>query len=402
METAVGGKEKSWRPLLILAFMLAFTGAGFVQKYAGLVGVAAYTALMILLVGAIEKWGDNLRKVGERWFFPLAGGACVGLLAMFAILNPWEDGKGPGKSSDRDEGLNLAVERVFRGETPYYPPNPTAGPLSVLPGGVALAAPFVWIGDSGYQNIFWLAAFFAVARRHFKDRLLAMGWLALPILVSPAVAYEYISGGDLIANGIYVPVSFVVAHYAFAGSPARRWKQLVACMLVGLCLTSRSNYPLLLPVFMAMVWRAAGWRLALIATAVVAFVMLLLVVPFYLNDPAGFTPLMSRHKLGSVDHVFPHASWMLAGLTAFAGLLAGMALLVRRTGCLMDSVFRACAVVMMLPMVLLVALQSAVKCQVDMSLMHDRFGLIFLYSALLGWGGCLLGPSGGEGVSSAK
>lgn len=382
-----------FRANILLAFLLAFAGSGFVQKYAGTAGVLAYAAVLAGGLCVLSIWGRPIHALASRWFVALGCVSAVALIALFAILNPWEDGKGPGKSSDRDEGLNMAVERVFDGETPYYPANPIAGPLSILPGAVALAAPFVALGDSGYQNVFWIFAFFGLAVWHFRDRTLALSWVMIAVLASPAVAYEYISGGDLIANGIYVPLSFALAFHVWRKPEAAAWLKGLACVFVGVCLTSRSNLPFLMPLFGAAIWRLAGFRQALVAAGIVAAVILLLTVPIYLHDPEGFTPLMSRQKLAAVDHVIPHASWLLVGGTALAGVLAGVLLLRGRDTDVTTWVFRYGALVMIFPMVFLVVLQSVTGGRPDFSLMHDRFALLYLFFALLGWGHHLFGGS---------
>ena len=44
-------------------------------------------------------------------------------------------------------------------------------------------------------------------------------------------------------------------------------------------------------------------------------------------------------------------------------------------------------------MIFLVALQSVMSGRPDFSLMHDRFALLYLFFALLGWGQHLFGGS---------
>ena len=128
--------------VLILALLIAFPSTGFVQKYAGLPGVAAYVAIVIGLVFLTTASVKRLAPWLVRHFRVLVAVAVAGLAAGFVVVHPFEDGRGPGKSSDRNEGLEIAVNRMVNGETPYYPSNPQAGPLSGPAGSTVLAAPF--------------------------------------------------------------------------------------------------------------------------------------------------------------------------------------------------------------------------------------------------------------------
>jgi hypothetical protein len=129
-------------------------------------------------------------------------------------------------------------------------------------------------------------------------------------------------------------------------------------------------------------------------------VIILLTVPIYLHDPAGFTPLISRKKLALVDHAIPHMSWYLVGITALVGAVVAIRLL-RRSDDVLEAVFRYGAIVMIAPMLLLVLVHSAVSGRLEFGLMLDRFGLLFLFFAVLGWGKNLFGkpvyaPSSGD------
>ena len=374
----------------IVTLFLGFAGSGFVQKHLGLLGVIGYLLIIVGVVWFALQFGKHLHVWIRKYFRFIAPLCAVITVSMFAVLNPWEDGKGPGKSSDRDEGLNMAVERIMHGETPYYPQNSVAGPLSLLPGAIVIAAPFVALGDSGYQNVFWIFIFFALAAWHFRDRIVALSWLMLILFLSPAVAYEYISGGDLIANGIYVPLSLALAIHVWGKPESSKWLKVVVCLFVGVCLTSRSNLPFLVPLFAAAIWRVAGVKSAIVASVMTSSVIILLTVPIYLHDPAGFTPLISRKKLALVDHAIPHMSWYLVAITAVVGTVVAIQLL-RRSDDVLEAVFRYGALVMIAPMIGLVLLHSVVSGRLEFGLMLDRFGLLFLFFAVLGWGKNLFG-----------
>jgi len=380
--------------LWILGLLLALPSTGFVQKYTGLAGVAGY----VLAVVALGFLAARLKRRHHGWlarhFGKLAVLALLGMAAGYVILHPFEDGRGPGKSSDRDEGLEMAVTRMARGETPYYPPNEIAGPLSVLPGSILLAAPFVAMGDVGYQNIFWLGAFLFAAAAFFRDKAVAMYLLVVPMALSVAAQYEFVSGGDLIANGIFVALILLAALKTREGASVPAWLPWLACALVGLALASRANFVFLLPLFGAALWRIAGLRIALTSSAVAGITLLAVILPFYLHDPAGFTPLASRHKLTFMDAALPGASHAIIAATLLASLASAFHLLLRRPADPIPAFFRGCAIVTLTPLLCTILVSSWIHGHPDFGIMRDRFGLMFVWFALLGWGHALLRENG--------
>ena len=371
-----------------LALLLAFPSTGLVQKYAGLAGVAVYVAAVVGVVFLIARFGGLAAPWVHRHFRSLAVVAVTALAAGFVFLHPLEDGRGPGKSSDRDEGLALAVTRLAEGRTPYYPQNPVSGPLSVLPGAVILASPFVALGNAGYQNVFWLAAFMAASAWVFRDKALAL-LLALVLLgISPSALYEFVSGGDLIANGIYLAVFLLLALEAWTRPDAPAWSKWAACLMLGIALASRSNFLLLVPLFGAALWRSVGFPKALLASGGAVLIAAALTLPFYLHDPAGFTPLLAREKMAGADHLLPGASLVMIAVTALASLVGAWVLLSIPSEDPQGAFFRWCAIVTLCPVACAVVLFSIVQGRLDFEFTRERFGLMYVFFAFWGWGKC--------------
>jgi len=382
-------RQTPWQgwDFLALLLLLAFPSTGFVQKYTGLAGVAGYVGAVAVVLLVTRRFAPCLAPFFRRRFRMLSLIALAGLAVGFAIVYPIENRGGFGKGSDRDDGLNLAVTRLVEGKTPYYGPNKNAGPLSVLPGGIMLAAPFVALGNSAYQNLFWLFIFLLGACWMFQDKALALILLAVPLAVSPAGLYEFISGGDMLANGIYVAVFFQLALGLWTSPKRPGVAKWWVCVLLGVGLASRPNFMLLIPLFGAVLWRAVGLRQAIAAVAVVGVVAAAITLPFYLHDPAGFTPLLARQKLAVIDEVMPWASKAMIGMTALLGVLSAWCLLRSNTEDVMQVFFRWCTLVTLWPMVCAVGLFSLANGHLDFSFMRDRFGLMYVFFALLGWGG---------------
>lgn len=384
---AVRDAGRSNRDWMVLALLLAFPSSGFVHKYTGLAGLAIYGIAVAAVLFAVRKLSGRCAPWCRRHFRILGAVVLAGLAICFMVGYPIEDGRGHLKSSDRDEGLNLAVSRMAEGKTPYYPPGSEAGPLSVLPGSIVLAAPFAALGNSAYQNWFWLTIFLLCASVLFRDNALSLCLLVVPLALSPAALYEFISGGDLIANGIFVAAFSLLALKRWSDPSAPAWSRWTACMLLGLGLASRANFILLAPLFGAVVWRLAGFRNALAATTLVVLAAAAITLPFYLNDPGGFTPLMSRHKLAGVNHSLPWASTAMVGATVLVAIFLSWRLLANRGDEPVTAFFRGCAIVTLTPMVCMVLFSSVVNGYPDFSFMGDRFGLMYVFLALLGWGG---------------
>ena len=378
------------RSVCLLALLLAFPSFGFVQKYAGLAGLAAYLAAVVAAVALIATFGHRFAPWIGRHFRLLTIFAVAGMLAGFVVLHPFEDDRGPGKSSDRNEGLELAVARIAEGKNPYYPPRVFPGPLSVFPGSIILSSPFAALGNSGYQNIFWLTAFLLATSKWFKDKALALVLLAVPLAISPAAMYEFVSGGDLISNGIFVALLAMLALRAFADPATPAWHRWGACVLLGVCLASRANFILLTPLIGATIWRIAGLRQAIAATAVVCLSSLAVSLPFYLIDPSAFTPLMSRRKLALVNDSLPWAGTAMIGMTVLMAACGAVMLLLRRKDEPIPAFFRWCTFVTLTPIVCAILFSSFVHGAPDFGFLRDRFGLMYIPFALLGWGGSWL------------
>ncbi|RYD49371.1 MAG: hypothetical protein EOP85_01735 [Verrucomicrobiaceae bacterium] len=119
-------------------------------------------------------------------------------------------------------------------------------------------------------------------------------------------------------------------------------------------------------------------------------------VPFYLNDPAGFTPFLSKQKLSVADSRLPITSTLLVGVTALASLTAAIHVLLRRDGDTTTRFFRCCTLVTLTPMVCVVTIATVMKGQPDFSFMQDRFGIMYVFFAFLGWGACFSIKNTGE------
>ena len=379
-------ENKSRSSLLILGLLIAFPSLGFVLKHAGYGGLVGYVALVLIVLAASLLLFRRYAFWIEKQFRPLALLTILGMVVVFPLLHPFEDDRGSGKSSDRNEGLEMAVTRMFHGKTPYYPINDTAGPLSLMPGSILLAAPFVPLGNSGYQNIFWLSIFIFGSVLFFKNRVLALYLLVVPSLLSFAFTYEFVSGGDLIANAIFVTVGFLLVFKTIDQSPSKDWKWVLACMFLGVCLASRANFLMLLPIFSTTIWNVCGFKKAFLASFVTFSTFLIVVIPFYLIDPEKFTPLRSSNKIGADDLSYPIESVVIIASTGVVALLCALLALRQKSWNYEITFFRLATLVTILPILGMICTSSVSQKTVDLTILGDRFGIMYLFFALLGWG----------------
>lgn len=360
-----------------LAFVLGFASLGTVQKYLGTPLAFIYLAGVLLVVPLLVVFGKPLflRLTTERTALWLAAATLVALVVVFIVIYPHVNAHATVAGSDRDEDANLATNLLIRLHYPYYVTTYLGNHITHLPGSLVLAIPFVLIGNSAYQNIFWLPALFAGLRAHTGSSRLALFWCWLLLAASPAVLREYVTGGDLIANGIYVLLATIGVLWA---SRRGGWLSVAAAIALGLTLSSRVNYLLVLPLLASALLQSVGRRRALIDTSVAIGAFGIVTLPFYLYDRAGFTPFHAADKLSQFDAVLPHARVLILGLAALLAVVLSFTRM-RADG---GALARNAAVVQVFILVWAVALDSAGAGTATFFFLVSGYGLNAVFFAL--------------------
>jgi len=265
----------------------------------------------------------------------------IAVAIAFAILFPKLNGQLPGQGSDRDDALNIAVAALLRGEYPYLQPTYLGNPVTPLPGALLLAAPFVVLGNAALQALAWPALWSAAmlaAKRSWRTVM-----AVAVVLLSPEALRETLTGGDLLANGVYIALAiWLLLRTASFAAPAA-WRVSLAILLLGVTLASRPNFLLLLPIITVAFGRSAGAMRAVLWVGAAGAVALVLALPFYLYAPEAFTPLHVSRKL-HLSGVAWSSSLLIGASVALALVLAWRSHAQR--------VFYDCALMCSLPFVL--------------------------------------------------
>lgn len=371
----VGGRSAAF------AFALALASLGTVEKYAGTEIAVAYFVAMFAAVPLAARYALPffLRVVGERQACWLALVTLAVLVAAFAVAYPIADQDELGSGSDRDDAANLATRRLLDGDDPYDEVTYLGNPVSQMPGALIYAAPFVALGNSAFQNFFWLPLFFlALGRRlgSFRPALFAV-WMLFAL--SPELLRELLTGGDLIANGIYVAL-FMLAVVKVPSSGRGVWLGVAVALALGVAYSSRANFLFTVPLLAGALLQLHGLRVATLRLSAAAFAFAAVTLPFYVHDPDGFTPTKTSGKLTEFDDLVPYLHLVVI---ATAGAVA-LGLAARRFDRASSVLMSRSAAIQLGFLVAIVMLDSVDSGRVTFAFLVPSFGLIALFFAALG------------------
>lgn len=375
------GRVRCASPALALAGALALASVGTVQRYLGTGSVGLYLFAMALLVPLLVARGLRmfLRYTSERMALRAALVTLLVLVVAFVVVYPLAQGDVFGGGSDRDEAATLGARNLLHLRFPYDGVTYLGNPISDLPGALLLAAPFALLGTSAYQNLVWLPAFFIVLGLHIRSSRLALAAAWVALIASPSIVREFVTGGDLVPNAVYVLLSMLAVLSASA-MPGRRgvWLALAAAGALGVALSSRANYLLVIPLLVSAVFQQHGRGAALRVAATSTAVAGALTLPFYLYDRAGFSPLRTENKFAQFETVLPHAQAII--LSAAVGLTVGLAF--TRMNDRAGALARNCALVQAFLVVCVLVLASAKAHRPDFTF-FSPYGINAVFFALL-------------------
>jgi len=385
VHSKIGGLYEDHAAFLGLAFSLLPAGSEQVEKYLGIAGVGVYLVLgMTILLASREYLVPGfVNRVTERACWILALGTLGCLLFLFLLIYPVADAGVVGGGSDSDDALNLGASALLNQQYPYGIHTESGAPVTYLPGSLLLAIPFVILGNAAYQNWFWLALFLLTMRFYLKGirQALLLFWMTL---LCSRILQLLVTGGELLASGIYIVLFVLFAMRSFLAEP-RRWFRWVAAVLLGVGLSSRANYLLLVPVIFSATLQKVGWKETARYAAVTVGAFLAVTLPFWLHDPETFlvaclTP--QNYAAVELSTVLPHADIALP----LASTVFALGLSFRRLRDWDTDLLSNCAFAQAFPVLAIVLLSSIDTRRLDLS--YAGYGVHFLFfGALASWNG---------------
>lgn len=375
--------KKSFIYLPLLAFVLLFSSTDTIQKYLGFRGLVVYIVGGIIALVVIDRFIAPLviPQISERVASVLAVIALVAVAAIFFYAFPIANAS-PTGGSDADEALNLAANEILNGRYPYYPRTHLDNPILPLPGAIFLGLPFFLLGNSAFQALFWMVIFFFVARTIFKSNASALLLTATITVISPNVLQNLVTGTDRATNAIYVLFFIWLMVTIIPRGAAPAWQKILSAVLLGVGLSSRSNFLLLTPLVFSALIQLANLKDAIKYCAITAIAFIAITVPFYMYDPAGFAPLAIQfEKVAKYESAIPHTGILIP---LVCGLLSA-ALAFRKIDVSGRVLFGNCAIVQMVPVVLVVVLSSIEAGTLELS--QACYGMFAVFFAGLAWWG---------------
>ncbi len=321
---------------IVLWFTLVFPSLR-VYDHAGVFGLMLYMSYCTIGLWAcftyLVPWADN--HLSER---AALGAALMGLLALmtlYAIVYPYASaGLIGGRGSDRDEALNMGVREILQGRYPYYEKTYVPGLphergvdgnyFTIFPGSLLFAAPFALIGNSTYQNFFWLIVAFLALSGLLKSQARALLLLGLGMALSPQILWEIVSGGDLIANSLWLLIMSTFLLLRSSDGPVFGSRYYLVAVALGVGLSCRAPFWLVTPILLGGMFRRAGPGATARLSAIGLLSFSAVTLPFYLYDPAHFTPLLETYaRLTVYRKMLPGIDWIVPSFSlAFALFLS--------------------------------------------------------------------------------
>lgn len=321
-----------------------------VHKYTGWKGTAAYAALAALGV-PLRTWIPLQRGTyAARW---LAAATFVFVLVAFLAIYPIVNVHSPGMGSDDDDTYNIGALSLLAGRSPYEQTTYLGNALHPFAGSFVLAMPFVLLGTSAWQNLFWLTMFFLAVRADTGNDRAALGLAWLMLALSPTVMHQVVTGTGHAANTIYVLLGLWWL--------TRTRHRDLAAVAWGIALASRANFLFLVPIAFGWVRQHHGWRAAVRATALTLAVVACLTLPFYFHDPAGFGPLEGGNRLSRFNDLIPHADGIIIALMTVLAAALSFVPMTKVT------LFRSCAIVQAFPVAVGTLLGTVQRGQPDLA-----------------------------------
>ena len=328
MNAVLSHSKDSNRSIVGLALSLSIPSLAILQKYFHIVGVIAYIAIVFIALYLLTKYRYLIAKLASkastRQIYGLAAITFLILLITFFLIYPKAGSRTYGHGSDCDDAINIATTRLLHGQYPYYFRTYLGNAVSPLPGSLILAIPFVLLGNSAYQNIFWLLMFFIAMKFYLEDERSALLLLWIILALSPVVLHQIVTGIDYLSNSLFIMLFIMWLVKSTARTEPGNWKIIIPAILLGIGFSTRANFLLLLPLIFFALTKTAGWQKAILYTGIICFTFALVTFPFYLYDPKSFSPLLTKYQLKQFESIIPYIDLIIPLITGIIALLLAL------------------------------------------------------------------------------
>lgn len=313
VEAAVQGRGLWWRGVVPAFVLWLVPSTGLILKYTGVRGliflpIVGLSAIAILTAILCRRTVD----LSARWLVGVGGLAVL----LFALLHPLAHSGLLGPGSDREDGLNVALHALVRLHDPYSTTSFLGHQLNPMPGALILALPFYLIGNSAFQNLFWVPVLLMRARKWFGTTSAAL-WCGLVFIVGcPASLRDFVTGGDYLINALYVAIAMDLV--VVAGHQERKWYRYAAAIFFSVAISSRPNYLVAVPILAGAVFQSRGWQRMVEFLALVALGCFALNGLLYYHGLSQLPILQVANKMSDIPPSF-HAEIVLPTIGALIG-----------------------------------------------------------------------------------
>lgn len=305
---------------MLLLLCLALPSLDTVARYGGNIALLLYPLVVLALIGcAVRLAAIPATPFAGRCYIISTSAVVAGLIAIFIVVFPMADVQVPGRGSDTDEAYDIAVDAMLAGRAPYDMLTYLGNRIHQLPGALLLASPFVLLGTSAWQNLCWVAIHAVVVIRLLGPVQGSLLFL-LEFAASPVLLQQIGTGSDGVMSGLSTLLALLAFMHAWAPGQRHAVLRWLSCLLLALALSNRLNFVLGVMPAVFYVWQLRGTASALSAAAVLAMLLAMINLPFYLANPAGFAPLEGMNRIGRFDALLPHATLLLPVAAALATL----------------------------------------------------------------------------------
>jgi hypothetical protein len=310
-------KSRSWAARSALGAIWVLLSFEEIIKYLhlwpGLIVCVAFPLTAAIILSKLRH-GRELQQA-RLVVIVLVAGWLFGAVAFSTLHGVNQSNLLLGHGSDRENALQTACQALLSGKFPYRHLTILGHPITPMPGALMLATPFYLTGQTGLQNLFWLAAFICACYRLLGGNWITVWFVYFFVLLNPCIMQDFVTGGDFFTNFVYVMVAFSLTIHALTLETST-WREVVYPLLLGVALSSRPIYSLLYPCIIAFGLQARGMGRGLRTAGLVLLAELSVTIAIYFRDPAHFTPL----NVGSVAYSLIPSSLHPALLTFIVGL----------------------------------------------------------------------------------